>query len=220
MRIRLGLCDGSAPLLPLALLLQAVSAFQHLNWDLTEHGIQKGFKWHRPFPADGTDPGGFEVPCKHIVEFHAHQYRFSDIHKPFPDGLKAWAEVIEAIFEQKYYPGGWDGADLRGKHRDLLMMEYKEIPEAVREWIKEQQKIDRHDDEKAHLRERYAVFEKPKGEVLSVWDTVAPTPSPGVVIKDEDKIVVFAPGALYDILPLWVAKGSPCECEYTRVRTP
>lgn len=28
-----------------------------------------------------------------------------------------------------------------------------------------------------------------------------------------EKVVIFAPGALYEVLPLWVAEGSECEGE-------
>jgi hypothetical protein len=30
-------------------------------------------------------------------------------------------------------------------------------------------------------------------------------------VADKDKIVVFPAGAIYEILPLWVAQGSGCE---------
>jgi hypothetical protein len=32
-------------------------------------------------------------------------------------------------------------------------------------------------------------------------------------VPDKDKIAVFPAGAMYEILPLWVAKGSGCERE-------
>jgi hypothetical protein len=36
-----------------------------------------------------------------------------------------------------------------------------------------------------------------------------------VDVADKDKIVVFAAGSIYEILPLWVSQGSGCESKLT-----
>lgn len=192
---------------PLGLVLEPLLAlaYNHQNWDVHNHGLKPGFKWHRPFPEDGHDPGGFTVPCKHIEEFHAHQIKMADIREPFPDGLAPWADAVEAFFDPRTYPGGWDGANLKGTNRDLLVMEYKDVPRAVREWIASRQSDLDSDD-----RWLYAIFEKPKSKTDTIIATVAPSPS-ATDTELSDKIMVFAPGALYENLPLWVAKGSKCE---------
>ena len=48
--------------------------------------------------------------------------------------------------------------------------------------------------------------------LFAVFDKKAGEGKEGVE-GDEGKIVIFAPGALYEVLPLWVADGSECEGE-------
>ncbi|KAK1751530.1 hypothetical protein QBC47DRAFT_434706 [Echria macrotheca] len=198
-----------------------------INWDIYEHGVVDTFRWSRPFPDDGTDPGGFHVHCKAEGTFHAKMYKLSDLIEPEPLGLQPWRFGIEEFLARRGYPGSWDGVDHKDQNREIVVMEYVDVPEPVRHWIEEQQRDvfeeTIENGQKVMRKKRndrkwlFGIFAKPKRENQQINDTVAPKPTdaaavdPAHDIKDEDKIVVFAAGAAYEILPLWVSKGSKCE---------
>jgi hypothetical protein len=140
--------------------------------------------------------------------------------------------------------GSWDGVDHKGLDREVVVMEWRDVPEGVRGWIAEQQQEGdestgnngRRENEKSWW---FGVFEKPRTEGEKVSGTVrvgAPSVSTSRMSEqggggegheekkkvevggekrevkgEDDKIVVFPAGAAYEILPLWVAKGSGCE---------
>jgi hypothetical protein len=214
--------------LPLALLLLLpFSRFTRaaINWDAYTHPVVPSFKWSRSFPEDGTDPGGFDVNCRASGTFHAKMYKLKDLPDSPPTGLAPWHEAIEHFLSKRDYMGSWDGVDHTGLERELVVMEWVDVPERVREWIEEQQRDEREDREERWL---FGVFEKPKAEGEKVHGTVGPRRT-GVFVQgegekekeqeqvkdvpDKDKIAVFPAGAMYEILPLWVAKGSGCERE-------
>ena len=89
-------------------------------------------------------------------------------------------------------------------------MKYSDVPIAVREWIEDNERT-----EDSALKGLFAVYNRaaegarPKETVV-----VAATPSPIPESErkaDEERVVIFAPGALYETLPLWVAEGSGCD---------
>ena len=192
-----------------------------INWDIYEYGVVDTFRWSRPFPEDGTDPGGYHVHCKADGKFHAKMYKLSDLLDEPPSGLKPWRYGIEEFLEKRKYPGSWDGVDHKEQDREIVVMEYTDVPEPVRHWIEEQQKdTENPKNEKKWL---FGVFPKPKKEDEQIHHTVGAEPT-GIpqdalhqvkkeVVPDKEKIVVFAAGAVYEVLPLWVSKGSNCERE-------
>ena len=179
----------------------AVVAF---NWDILSHPIVKDFKWVRPFPDDGLPPGGFNVPCQAIGTFKAHQHKLSDL----KNAESPWAGVVESMINGHMYAGSWDGVDHKHDKREIIVMEYKDVPAPVLDWIDAQQ----HDAEngKPWL---FSVYEKPKPDKDDGPRGGEPkwAPAKGGDARDEDKVLVFPAGAIYEILPLWVAKGSNCE---------
>ncbi len=193
-----------------------------INWDVYEHGVVPTFKWSRPFPDDGSDPGGFHVNCRHSASFHAKMYKLSDLSSDPPSGLAPWRDAIEGFLRNRDYVGSWDGVDHKGEDREVVVMEWTDVPEPVRLWVEEQQADVGGVNEERWL---YGVFAKPKTEGETVLGTVRPKPTTVPaggggeemekvpVVADKDKIVVFPAGALYEILPLWVSKGSGCERE-------
>ena len=221
------------PLLALTPLARAA-----INWDVFQYGVVPSFRWSRPFPDDGTDPGGFTVNCRASGSFEARQYKLKDLADEPPAGLAPWRTAIEDFLRRRDYAGSWDGVDHKGQDREIVVMEWTDVPSPVRDWIKEQQRDEREANDKKWL---FGVFAKPKAEGEKVFGTVKPKPtgaaaaSPGQGgqgeqegqqqqqqqqqqvqeqvpdIADEDKIVVFPAGAIYEILPLWVSKGSGCE---------
>lgn len=177
----------------------------------SKNHVVSSFKWQRPFPYDGSAPLNMDAPCKADGTFHARQYRLGDLQAP-----SQWSGAVLNYLGWHPYLGSWDGIDAGGDERDLIIMEYKDVPVAVREWIDKQQRDRVSDKSKWWL---YGVFEKPKKDFgKASGHAMAPSTSVAVgddapVIPDEDKVLIFAPAALYDILPLWVGKGSDCEGE-------
>jgi hypothetical protein len=209
----------------LPLLLTALPSFTNaaINWDVYEHGTVPSFQWSRPFPDDGTDPYNVHVHCRNSASFRAKLYKLRDLTAPPPAGLAPWAVAIEAFLRNRDYMGSWDGVDHGGQDRELVVMEWVDVPREVKWWIEEQQK-----DVSGVNPERwlFGVFEKPKkgedGEMGTVLGTVRPPRETGTAggdgqgenmpeVKDEEKIVVFPAGSIYEILPLWVARGSGCD---------
>lgn len=246
----------SSPLL--ALLLAGPAAVRAgINWDIFEHGVVPSFKWSRPFPDDGSDPGGFHVNCKASKTFHAKMYKLSDLPADPPSGLAPWHHAIdEFLAKTPEFMGSWDGVDHKDQDREIVVMEYKDVPASVKHFIEEQQ-ADLTESNKRKW--WFGVFEKPKTDGEKIHGTVRPTvmpyysseptpipvagedkqkddhqeaaytqsnhgqidpehlqehQKPGKPIPDENKILVFPGGAIYEILPLWVANGSGvCERE-------
>ncbi|GAB1321082.1 hypothetical protein MFIFM68171_11292 [Madurella fahalii] len=226
----------------LAVLLTLTSpVLAGINWDVFEYGVVPTFKWSRPFPDDGTDPGGFDVNCRAEGTFHGKLYKLKDLSENPPTGLSPWQDAIEIFLRKREYMGSWDGVDHKGQDREVVMMEWVDVPGPVKHWIEEQQADNRETNDNKWM---FAVFEKPKKEGDKVYTTVKPkvTASPAAAaaepgqqqegqqeqvqtrmqekpvqvedvpdIPDKDKIVVFPAGAIYEILPLWVSKGSKCE---------
>jgi hypothetical protein len=200
-------------------------SYAGINWDIFEHGVVKSFKWTRSFPDDGSEPGGFDVHCKVSRSFHAKMYRLSDLPAEPPAGLAPWHDGIEDFLGHLDYMGSWDGVDHKGQDREIVVMEYADVPEPVRHWIEEQQADEREDNKKKWY---FGVFEKPKTEGQKIYTTVKPKPTGAVggqdtqhvpVIPDKDKIVVFPGAAAYEVLPLWVSQGSNCERKYRPEQT-
>ncbi|KAJ9143709.1 hypothetical protein NKR23_g6419 [Pleurostoma richardsiae] len=198
-----------------SLLYQALGAFAwgHKNWNWFDHRHQvvDHFKWQNPFPSDGADPMGFEVTCDVLATFHAKQYTVKELVEDtdyaFVVGNFGWN------YGTRRYPGSWDGVDQGGDKRDVVMMEYNDVPEPAREWIESHQ--NEEDPAKSWL---FRVYEKRReaeteftegqiGDGDQIWGLVKPT-------STEGKLVFFAPAALYEILPLFVAKGSSCEVDF------
>ncbi|KAK4139886.1 uncharacterized protein C8A04DRAFT_32596 [Dichotomopilus funicola] len=213
-------------LLPLILplTLQALPVLAGFNWDIIHHGVVPSFQWTRPFPSDGTDPGGLTVNCRHSATFNAKMYKLKDLSALPPTGLAPWKRGIEAFLRERDYVGSWDGVDHKGQDREIVVMEWADVPLGVRMWIEEQQRDQSEANDNKWL---FRVFEKPKEESEIISKTVKPN-EPGapqqsgrgekeVEVADDDKIVVFPAGAIYENLPLWVAKGSKCEGDFNNL---
>ncbi|EON95668.1 hypothetical protein UCRPA7_8798 [Phaeoacremonium minimum UCRPA7] len=87
-------------------------------------------------------------------------------------------------------------------------MEYKDVPETVKDWIEEQQ-----DDNEGDTKWLFAVYDKPKEQGVKIKGTAKPraTDKAGIKENGENKVMLFAAGAIYETLPLWVAEGSNCK---------
>ncbi|KAB5571754.1 hypothetical protein GE09DRAFT_1096759 [Coniochaeta sp. 2T2.1] len=164
------------------------------------------FQWADPFSSSKIRK--FSAQCEADKSFRAREYLLDDLSVEPPLGIAPWADALKKIFKGRPYPGSWDGIDPHGYDRNLLMMEYSEVPIPVREWIEEQERTD--GDGKG----LFAVYEKPKDAQHKIQNVVKfPTKgmTPALRPLDKKKVVLFAPGALYDLLPMWVAEGSNCK---------
>ncbi|KAL2195324.1 hypothetical protein P885DRAFT_40368 [Corynascus similis CBS 632.67] len=236
-------------LLPLLLPLGGLSglAQARINWDIFEYGVVPTFKWSRPFPDDGSNPGGFHVHCRHSKTFSAKMYKLRDLTEPPPTGLAPWKIGIEDFLRKRDYVGSWDGVDHKDLDREIVVMDWLDVPFEVRAWIEEQQSDTSEANDKKWL---FGVFRKPQSEGEKVLRTVQPPKTAGTgagtaattatqqqqegseatkeggdddkgdsgpEVADKDKIVVFPAGAIYEILPLWVANGSGCERDFNNL---
>ncbi|SPO01458.1 uncharacterized protein DNG_04131 [Cephalotrichum gorgonifer] len=183
------------------LFLAALASAAH-NWDVYRIGTVDNFAWKNTMPADGGSLGGYNS-CETAANFTATQYKVTDIYKPRPEGLAPWATVVNGILMSRFYPGAWQGVNYKGGERDVVMMEYKDVPQAVRVWVEEQLK-----DEAQRKKRWLTVLRKSK----AVDDMVTGDENLEV-LPAEEKVMIFAPGEIYDSLPLWVAQGSKCEAE-------
>ena len=194
--------------LALPLLLRAAGVLANVHH---HHGssVVSSFKWSRPIPYDGSDPMGVDVQCKVERSFHAELYKLRELQSPSP-----WSGKVLDLMSWHPYPGSWDGVDEGGDDREFIIMEYKDVPEAVREWVANAKRAERNNKSKWWM---YGVFEKPLSLRSPKAEGEEPQPSEGAGaqggIPDEDKVLMFAPAALYETLPLWVGKDSPCEGE-------
>lgn len=154
------------------------------------------FTWSDPFSSPKIHQ--FDTTCESSRTFSASEFQLHDLSEPEPEGLLPFRERLLAVFGQRNYPGGWDGMDAHGYERNLLKMEYKDVPVQVREWIVTQEKSEGSGTGKG----LFAVLEKAGKDEKESEDSTS---------QDEDKIVLFAPGAVYETLPLWLAQDSGCE---------
>ncbi|CAN8106553.1 unnamed protein product [Discula destructiva] len=148
----------------------------------------ENFTWTNPFSPHHSVQ--FEPSCEATRTFSALEYQLHDLSEHEPAGLLTYREPLMNVFRGRPYPGGWEGMDAHGYERELLRMEYSEVPIQVREWIENQDRID------GPGKGLFAVFGKP---------------GKGHDAEAEDKITIFAPGALYETLPLWLVQDSGCE---------
>ncbi|PKS10989.1 hypothetical protein jhhlp_002748 [Lomentospora prolificans] len=189
-------------------LLAALAAVPASHAQIVISTVVETFNWRDPFGAHQTPPG-FEVVCESKKTFRALQHIIADLEHELPMGLAPWSDAIFYFFGGRPYPGTWEGVDNKGEQREIMRMEYADVPPAVRAWIAEQKK---NDDPEALSKFLFGVFEKPKNEGDKIAGTAKPRKD-GSEASDDEKVLMFAAGALYEILPLWVADGSDCQAE-------
>lgn len=176
------------------------------------------FTWTDPFPrlltTTSTSSPPFDAACTSTRTFTALEYQLHDLHEAEPLGLAPYGDALKSIFGGRAYPGGWHGMDAHGYERTLLKMDYQDVPLKVRAWIAEQE-TSPTGSPKAQGKGLYAVYDKPK-RAQRVTGTADLTEEQDDVEREWDaqRIVIFAPGAIYENLPLWVAEGSDCEGKF------
>ncbi|WDK20862.1 hypothetical protein CGRA01v4_12151 [Colletotrichum graminicola] len=171
------------------------------------------FPWRDPFAATADGSSAYAAVCEASATFPAAQYTLHDLFDKPPTGLFNYADGLKAFFSGREYPGGWAGLDRHMYDRNVLLMEYADVPPRARAWIEAQE---RRDGDGKGL---FAVFDKPASAEDKVMErVVVPPEGEGDVDRalDGARVAIFAPGALYHVLPLFVADGSECEGERER----
>lgn len=167
-----------------------------------EPTMTENFTWSDPFSSPKL--AGFDTACESERTFTALEYQLHDLQEPEPKGLWPYGDALKALFGGRGYPGGWEGIDAHGYERILVKMEYTDVPVKVREWIEEQERSE------GPGKGLFGVYDKPdKGAMVT---GVANLPKEDYLRPlDQGRVAIFAPGAVYETLPLWVAEGSDCE---------
>ncbi|QKD54654.2 uncharacterized protein FOBCDRAFT_240122 [Fusarium oxysporum Fo47] len=160
--------------------------------------LVQGFDWKDPFALDAM--ASFRPTCEAKAQLDGTSSQ---------GGLKPWSKGLKAVFADKEYPGGWLGLDPHLNGRSLLLMNYDQMPLLVRRWIEQQERTD------GKGKALFAVLEKPKNDEDEI-EKVVQFPEADKIDRDndKDKVAIFAPGALYGILPLWTAGASKCEDQF------
>lgn len=168
------------------------------------------WRWPNPFASPDYLGDKFAAACSAKRTFGATEYVLDDLALEPPLGLLQFRDALKDVFSAREYPGSWDGVDPHGYDRVLLMMDYDDVPLRVREWVEEQE---RRDGEGKGL---FAVYARPAPGTRAAGTVPVPDRVPVSEewrVKDERRVVIFAPGAVHEVLPLWVAEGSDCEGE-------
>ncbi|KAM0279206.1 hypothetical protein ACHAQH_004751 [Verticillium albo-atrum] len=170
--------------------------------DAAKATLVEDFAWRDPFTEATSSL--FTPSCEVTKTFPAQQYTLHQLYDKQPLGMWSWAEGLKNVFNEREYPGGFSGLDRHGWDRYILLMDYADVPLRAKEWIEAQAAGKTAD------RGLFALFEKPKDKHEKVDDQVV-VPEAGLDRADDAKrVVLFAPGAMYKILPLFVAESSDC----------
>ncbi|KAI1487102.1 hypothetical protein F5X96DRAFT_681508 [Biscogniauxia mediterranea] len=176
------------------------------------------FPWTNPF----NRTSGFASACIAAANFSANEYLLDDLPVAPPKGLGPYAAGLKRAFDGRRYPGSWEGYEPVGIDRKMLEMGYADVPARVREWWVAQEAASGKEEAEDADRPVVAVFRRarqiqPEGVWVKETATVEPPRTSNLAGEgreeqvDAEKVVIFAPGVLYPILPLWVAEGSECE---------
>ncbi|KAK4162898.1 Glucarate dehydratase [Cladorrhinum sp. PSN259] len=163
------------------------------------------FKWINPFKTERRQK--YEAACASQMLFEAQEFVLDDLADGPPGGLIQYRDALKNLFGMREYPGSWDGIDPHGYDRLILMMDYETVPLKVREWIEEEV---RRNGPGHGL---YGVYARP-APPTRVLDTVKIPDAPVTDewrSRDDRRVVLFAPGALHENLPLWLTQTTGCE---------
>ncbi|KAI5919027.1 hypothetical protein F4810DRAFT_714870 [Camillea tinctor] len=184
------------------------------------------FPWTNPF--NRTSLASYTPACIATATFTANEYLLDDLPDAPPKGLSPYAGALKRVFDGRRYPGSWEGYEPVGIDRKMLEMGWGDVPGRVREWVAQQEGMGGEGEGEGEVdRPVVAVFRRtrqimPEGVWRGESSTVGLRPlgaSDGEVPREgeeekegeQEKVVIFAPGVMYPILPLWVAEGSECE---------
>ncbi|KAK3998142.1 Glucarate dehydratase [Cladorrhinum sp. PSN332] len=163
------------------------------------------FKWIDPFKTERRQK--YNSACATQMLFEAQEFVLDDLADSPPTGLLQYRDALKNLFGMREYPGSWDGIDPHGYDRTILMMDYETVPLKVREWIEDE--VRRNGPGNG----LYGVYARP-APATRVLDTIRIPDAPvsdDWRSRDDRRVVLFAPGALHENLPLWLTQPTGCE---------
>lgn len=164
--------------------------------------MTEDFIWSDPFTPSLSER--FTASCTAEKTFKGTEYTLHDLFNPQPQGLLNWGESLKRVFTGRPFPGDWEGKDPHQYHRHVLKMQYSDVPVAVREWIEKEEMTE------GEGKGLFAVYPDKTSVSHRINNMVTFKEGEIDREKDAERVVLFAPGALYHVLPLWVAEGSDC----------
>lgn len=176
--------------------------------------VAKGFKWKDPFSSPAL--ADFTASCTTSIKLRANEFTLHEMKWLYPRGLWEWFNSLQREFGKLEYPGAWQGEDWHGSFRTILTMELEDVPERVRHWVDAQKRSS--DPASKESKGLFLVYEKKKTKdpkeminapANSIPDSVQGKERTEAIKK---RIMIFAPGALYRILPLFAADSASPEC--------
>lgn len=78
-----------------------------------------------------SDLKSYTQQCHSKTTHKAQIYKLGEMYP----ALKTWAPELKVFYHRQHYPGSWEGVDVHGNDRELLKMDYDQLPFAVREWL-------------------------------------------------------------------------------------
>jgi len=78
-----------------------------------------------------TDLSSYSTHCATTTTLKASIYKLGEMYPK----LEEWAPQLKVFYNKQLYPGSWEGVDAHGVERELLKMNYEDLPFALREWI-------------------------------------------------------------------------------------
>jgi hypothetical protein len=78
-----------------------------------------------------SDLSSYTKKCASSSTFNSAIYTLGEIYP----ALKTYAPELKVFYHKQLYPGSWNGIDKHGNDRELLKMDYEDLPFGVRDWL-------------------------------------------------------------------------------------
>lgn len=83
---------------------------------------------------DATTLAPYTQHCRSKSSYDAKIYKLNEL---YPD-LAEQAPQLKVFYNRQLYAGSWDGVDVHGTGRELMVMAVADLPYKVREWLKKE----------------------------------------------------------------------------------
>lgn len=123
------------PLLSPLLLSVSASASaesQESSSSTPEEPTPVGALWTAKWNATTLAP--YTQHCRSKSSYDAKIYKLNEL---YPD-LAEQAPQLKVFYNRQLYAGSWDGVDVHGTGRELMVMSVADLPYKVREWLKKE----------------------------------------------------------------------------------
>lgn len=130
------------PLLPLILSASASSSSssssaESASTPTPDEPTPVGALWTAKWDDSTLKP--FTQHCRTKSTYNAKIYKLNEL---YPD-LQEQAPQLKVFYNKQLYAGSWNGIDVHGVGRELMLMNMADVPFKVREWLK-RESLQRH----------------------------------------------------------------------------